>query len=73
MAPFPSTLIETGGLPYLRNVEVEAEGHRAFLYRKRVYDALLAELRAGDASAPVQLRRVLTANTPGEGPSSAAG
>ncbi len=56
LAPFPSTLIETFDLPYLRNVEVEAHGHREFLYKKRVYDVLLAELRAGEASAPVKLR-----------------
>jgi hypothetical protein len=55
LAPFPSTLIETFGLPYLRNVEVEARGHREFLYKKRVYDVLLEELRAAEASAPVRL------------------
>jgi len=58
VAPFPSTLIETFGLPYLRNVEVEARGHREFLYKKRVYDALLAELRAGETSAPVRLGKL---------------
>jgi triacylglycerol lipase len=56
LAPFPSTLIETHGLPYLRNVEVDARGHREFLYKKRVYDALIAELRDGEASAPVRIR-----------------
>jgi alpha-beta hydrolase superfamily lysophospholipase len=55
VARFPSTLIETHGLPYLRNVEVSARGHREFLYKKRVYDVLLAELREGEASAPVRL------------------
>jgi triacylglycerol lipase len=58
LAPYPSTLIETFGLPYLTNVEVEAHGHREFLYKKRVYDVLLAELRAGEAAAPVKLRRL---------------
>ncbi len=58
VAPFPSTLIETQGLPYLRNVEVEAQGHREFLYRKRIYDAILAELRAGDSMAPVRIGRL---------------
>jgi hypothetical protein len=58
VAPFPSTLIETFGLPYLRNVEVQAKGHREFLYKKRVYDALLAELRAGEASALVKLGKL---------------
>jgi triacylglycerol esterase/lipase EstA (alpha/beta hydrolase family) len=58
LAPFPSTLIETFGLPYIRNVEVEAKGHREFLYKKRVYDALLEELRAGEASTPVKLGKL---------------
>ncbi len=58
VAPFPSTLIETFGLPYLRNVEVDAKGHREFLYKKRVYDALLEELRDGEASAPVRLGKL---------------
>ena len=55
VAPFPSTLIETHGLPYLRNVEVDAHGHREFIYKKRVYDRILAELREGEAAAPVKL------------------
>lgn len=58
VARFPSTLIETHGLPYLRNVEVDARGHRDFLYRKRIYDVLLAELRQGEASAPVRLGKL---------------
>jgi triacylglycerol lipase len=58
VAPFPSTLIETFGLPYLRNVEVAAKGHREFLYKKRVYDAILEELRAGDAAGPVRLGKL---------------
>jgi triacylglycerol lipase len=56
VAPFPSSLIETQGLPYLRNVEVPARGHREFLFRKRVYDVLLAELRAAEAMSPVRIR-----------------
>ena len=58
VAPFPSTLIETFGLPYLRNVEVVARGHREFLYKKRVYDTLLDELRAGETPAPVKLGKL---------------
>jgi triacylglycerol lipase len=58
VAPFPSTLIETFGLPYLRNVEVVAKGHREFLYKKRVYDTLLDELRAGETPAPVKLGKL---------------
>jgi hypothetical protein len=57
-APYPSTLIDTLNLPYLRNVEVDAQGHREFLYKKRIYDAIIAELRAGEASAPVSIGRL---------------
>ncbi|MFL5299138.1 MAG: esterase/lipase family protein [Anaeromyxobacteraceae bacterium] len=70
VARFPSTLIETHGLPYLRNVEVDAPGHRDLLTRKRVYDVLLAELRAGEAAAPVRIGK-LTA-IPGAARSSSA-
>jgi pimeloyl-ACP methyl ester carboxylesterase len=58
LAPWPSALVETFGLPYVRNVEVIAEGHRDFLFRRRIYDALLRELREGDQAAPVRLRRL---------------
>ena len=58
VAPFPTTLIETHGLPYLRNIEVEAHGHREFLYKKRVYDTLLEELREGEATAPVRIGKL---------------
>lgn len=50
VARFPSPLIETIGSPDRRNVEVEARGHREFLYKKRVYDAIVAELRASDGA-----------------------
>jgi triacylglycerol lipase len=59
VARFPSTLIETHGLPYLRNVEVEARGHREFIYKKRVYDRILAELREGEAAAPVKIGKLM--------------
>jgi triacylglycerol lipase len=58
VAPYPSTLIDTCNLPYLRNVEVDAQGHRAFLYRKRIYDVILAEMRAGEAMAPVSIGKL---------------
>jgi pimeloyl-ACP methyl ester carboxylesterase len=58
VAPFPTALVETHGLAYIRNVEVAARGHREFLYKKRVYDALLEELRAGEAPAPVHLGKL---------------
>jgi len=54
---FPSPLIETRDLACLRNVAVEARGHREFLYRKRVYDVLLTELRMGEEPAPVTIRK----------------
>ena len=58
VAPYPSALIETHGLAYLRNVEVEAHGHREFIYKKRVYDRILAELRQGEVAAPVKLGKL---------------
>ena len=51
MTPFPAALLETGGLPYLANVEVTACAHREFLVKKKVYDAILAELRAAEAAS----------------------
>lgn len=65
---YPSAVIDTCDLPYLRNVEVSAQGHREFLYRKAVYDIILGELRAGDAMAPVSIGKRTavqgTASTP---------
>lgn len=57
VSPYPATLVDTCNLPYVRNVEVDAEGHRAFLYKKRVYDAIVAEMRAAEATAPVAIGR----------------
>jgi pimeloyl-ACP methyl ester carboxylesterase len=70
VAPYPSPVVESFGLPYVQNVEVPAEGHRDFLFRKRVYAYVLAELRAGDQPAPVplsQLRLVQAAPGPAGG------
>jgi triacylglycerol lipase len=58
VAPFPAALVDTGNLPYLRNVEVTAQGHREFLYKKRIYDAILAEMRAGEAMAPITIGKL---------------
>ncbi len=58
LSPYPSALIEDLGLPYLRNVEVAAEGHRDFLFRKRIYRAIHDDLRQGNEPAPVPLRPV---------------
>jgi triacylglycerol lipase len=58
LAPYPSGLVESPGLPYVRSVEVESDGHRDFLYRGHIYQALLRELREGDQAAPVRLGKV---------------
>jgi pimeloyl-ACP methyl ester carboxylesterase len=50
VTPFPVALLETGGKPNLVNVEVDA-AHGEFLSRKRVYDAIREQLRAGEAWA----------------------
>jgi pimeloyl-ACP methyl ester carboxylesterase len=58
-APYPTSLLETHGLPHLANVEVAGD-HRAFLTSKRLYEVLLRELRAAETDAPV-VRGPLTA------------
>jgi triacylglycerol esterase/lipase EstA (alpha/beta hydrolase family) len=58
-SPYPSCVLETHGLPHLVNVEVDAD-HRGFLVRKKIYEALLGELRAAEAQAP-RTRGPLTA------------
>lgn len=55
LAPYPSGIVQTFGLPYVHNVEVEAVGHRDFLFKRRIYRALIEELRAGEEPAPVTL------------------
>ena len=52
LAPWPACVIETHGLPQLANVEVDAD-HRELLTRKRVYEAILRELRSAERDAPV--------------------
>lgn len=51
-SPYPACVVDTHGLWQLANVEVDAD-HRGLLTRKKVYAALLAELRAAEAHAPV--------------------
>jgi triacylglycerol lipase len=58
-APFPAAVLDTHGLPHLVNVEVSAT-HGRFLTSKRVYQAVLRELRAAEAAAPIR-RGPLTA------------
>jgi len=58
LAPHPSAIVATFGLPYVRNVEVQVEGHRDFLFKKAIYQSLLHELREGDDAAPLPLPRV---------------
>jgi pimeloyl-ACP methyl ester carboxylesterase len=64
-SPWPAGLIETHGLPHLANVEVDAD-HRGLLTRKRVYEAVLRELRTAEREAPV-IRGPLAAMRGGRG------
>jgi pimeloyl-ACP methyl ester carboxylesterase len=64
-SPWPSGIIETHGLPHLANVEVDAD-HRGLLTRKRVYEAVLRELRTAEREAPV-IRGPLAAMRGGRG------
>jgi hypothetical protein len=72
VSPYPSCVIDTHGLPQLANVEVKGD-HRAFLVRKRIYEAVLHELRTAEAEAPM-VRGPLTGLAGGRaGAPSAAG
>jgi len=57
-SPYPACVVDTHGLPQLANVEVDAD-HRGLLTRKKVYAAILEELRSAEAQAPV-VRGALT-------------
>lgn len=59
LAPYPSGVIETHGLPQLVNVEVGST-HRGFLTSRKIFDVVLRELRAAEEAAPVR-RGPLTA------------
>jgi triacylglycerol lipase len=50
-APYPTCVMETHGLPHLANVEVTAD-HSGLLLRKKVYAAVVRELRAAEEQAP---------------------
>jgi triacylglycerol lipase len=50
-APYPTCVVETHGLPHLANVEVTAD-HSGLLLRKKVYEAVVRELRAAEEQAP---------------------
>ncbi len=65
LAPYPTALVETHGLPQIANVEIAGD-HRAFLTRKRAYEAVLRELRASETDAPA-VRGKLTAMRGGHG------
>ena len=54
VSPYPSALLDPHGLPYISNVEVPDASHRDFLHKKRVYDIVLAQLRAAEATRPVE-------------------
>jgi triacylglycerol lipase len=58
-SPYPSCIVETHGLSHLANVEVDSD-HRGLLVRKKVYEALLRELRVAEEEAP-RVRGPLTA------------
>jgi len=58
-SPYPSCVVETHGLSHLVNVEVESD-HSGLLLRKKVYLAILHELRAAEEEAP-RVRGKLTA------------
>lgn len=52
LAPYPSARVEVDGNPNLRNIEVVTQGHRDFLFRRRIYDVLLRDLREAAEQAP---------------------
>jgi triacylglycerol lipase len=56
MNPFPSGLIDTR-MPQLRNVEVDCT-HREFLFKKKIYDVVLREIRAAEVSVAPRLELV---------------
>ena len=66
VSPYPTAAIDTHGLPQLANVEVQGD-HRAFLVRKRIYEAILHELRTAEAEAPA-VRGPLTGLAGGRAP-----
>jgi triacylglycerol lipase len=70
-ARYPSCVIDTHGLPHLANVEVSSD-HSGLLLRKRVYAALLGELRTAEEDAP-RARGPLTAMRGGKARKAAAG
>lgn len=54
VTPHPAAVLDTRGLPQVRNREVWCN-HREFLYKRRVYQAVLEEIREGGwepAAAP---------------------
>jgi pimeloyl-ACP methyl ester carboxylesterase len=70
-APYPTSVIETHGLPHLVNVEAKGD-HGAFVTSKRMYQVILREIRAGEAEAPA-VRGPLTAMRGGRGHAAANG
>jgi pimeloyl-ACP methyl ester carboxylesterase len=69
-SPFPSPLLETHGLPYISNVEVQGISHRDFLHKKRVYDIVVRQMREAEAARPLE-KAGLTL-VPGTAPAEAA-
>ncbi|MFT3913944.1 MAG: alpha/beta fold hydrolase [Anaeromyxobacteraceae bacterium] len=64
-ARYPTSVLDTQGLPHLVNVEVKGD-HFDLLTSKRVYGTLLAELRAAEEHAP-RVRGKLTGLVGGKG------
>ncbi len=71
VAPYPSAVIETHGLPHLANVEIDSR-HFDVLRSKRVYEVIRREIRAAEVEAPVR-RGPLTAMAGGRRPAAAQG
>ena len=46
VTPYPAAFLDTMGHPQVRNREVSCS-HREFLYKRRVYQAILEEIREG--------------------------
>jgi triacylglycerol lipase len=61
LAPYPTALLEERRSAQVRNVEVRGT-HRDFLLKKRIYDSLLAEIRAAEAAARPGLTLVRSAS-----------
>jgi triacylglycerol lipase len=53
MAPYPAPLLDVTTHPLFRNIEVVCS-HREFLYKKRIYDLIVNEIRSIEAQEPAK-------------------